>query len=668
MNIASFFRFSRWVLLGCLASTLHAQRSQESLGGEWRFALDPVDAGVEQEWFQPALPVDKWDKVTVPHCYSVDRRYHEFTGPAWYRKTFTAQRPEGARMFLHFDAVFYTARVWLNGIELGAHEGGYTPFEFDVTDALQEENCLVVRADNAWSRTTLPGAKTKVDYQSLNYGQMYPWMNYGGITRAVFLVCRPALSLDKVKVETVPDLATRSAALKISAVVKNRAADSWDPRELKLTVSCGGKRVPISLRISGEVVAPGADGRVEAEANLTNVQLWSLDRPVLYRLEAHAASDALAIDFGVRKIEIRGTRFYLNGEALSLGGANRPLDAPGYGSMDPPEILERDLRLMKAAGMELSRIDHYPVSTELLDWADAHGMLIIAEAGNWQMTPAQMSDPMMRGKYQSQAREMIERDWNHPSVIAWSLGNEFPSQTEEGQAWVRDMRDFTRSLDDTRLITFASNIAARPSITRAEDEASQYVDFVSANIYENHLAALQRLHALFPGKPVYVSEFGMRADAVADESERVAYLRRAMADFRQCADWLMGASIWTLNDYASIFPGSNPNGYRPWGLVTPERAVRGMYRAWQEEFSPAILAVKRHAAGGLEVTVVAREDFPRRPLHDYRLRVGSEVFMIETLSPGETRTFQAAPGSEGLPTKVTLESPGGFPVMSVDVK
>jgi beta-glucuronidase len=358
----------------------------------------------------------------------------------------------------------------------------------------------------------------------------------------------------------------------------------------------------------------------------------------------------------------------LNGGALSLGGANRPLDAPGYGSMDPPEILERDLRLMKAAGMELSRIDHYPVSTELLDWADAHGMLIIAEAGNWQMTPAQMSDPAMRRKYQGQAREMIERDWNHPSVIAWSLGNEFPSQTDEGQAWVRDMRTFTRSLDDTRLITFASNIAARPSIARAEDEASQYVDFVSANIYENHHAALQRIHALFPNKPVYVSEFGIRADAVAGEGERVAYLQRALADFRQCGDWLMGASIWTFNDYASIFPGSNPNGYRPWGLVTPERTLRGMYRAWQDEFSPATVAVKRTATGGIVIAVAARADFPRRALHDYRLRVGKETFIVNSLEPGETRTFQVTPASGGLASRVALESPGGFEVMSMEVK
>jgi beta-glucuronidase len=155
---------------------------------------------------------------------------------------------------------------------------------------------------------------------------------------------------------------------------------------------------------------------------------------------------------------------------------------------------------------------------------------------------------------------------------------------------------------------------------------------------------------------------------VADESERVAYLRQAMADFRQCADWLMGASIWTFNDYASVFPGSNPNGYRPWGLVTPERALRGMYRAWQEEFSPAILAVKRDPAGRLEVAVTARDDFPRQTLHHYRLRIGDEVFAIEALRPGETVTFTTARSTGGAAPKIVFEKPNGFEVVSLNAE
>ena len=155
-----------------------------------------------------------------------------------------------------------------------------------------------------------------------------------------------------------------------------------------------------------------------------------------------------------------------------MGGGNRPADYPGLGSVDPDSILFRDLKLMKSAGMEFSRIAHHAVPESLLNWADKHGMLIITEAGNWQMTTRQMSDPQMREKYKSQLKEMVERDWNHPSVIAYSLGNEFYSQKEEGKAWVRDMKEYVNKLDNSRLVTFASYMAFRDYIKKPEGEGN----------------------------------------------------------------------------------------------------------------------------------------------------------------------------------------------------
>ena len=660
MSHSKIFGLFLWLTLA-----LHAQSVRTPLNGEWSFALDPVDAGMQQEWFKPGLINEKWDKVTVPHCYSVDPRYHYFTGSTWYFKNLPgAPLPKDGRVFIRFEAVFYQATVWLNGKLLGGHEGGYTPFEFDVTGLLANENFLAVRVNNAWSTTTIPGAKTKVSYQSLNYGQLYPWMNYGGITRPVTLITRPDLYVDKVKVETTPDLVAKTARLSIQAFVRNRSSQPWNGNELGLAVYREGKKVPVEFKVAGREVGPQTDAvlRIEAALAREDVELWSLDAPVLYQAEVTAGKDAARVSFGIRTIAVQGTKLLLNGEAISLGGCNRPLDSPGNGSIDPPQILEKDLRLIKSGGMELSRISHYPVSTELLDWADRHGLLIIAEAGNWQLTPEQMASPSIRENYRTQAREMMERDWNHPSVIAYSLGNEYQSQTEEGKAWTKDMYAFTKSIDPSRLVTFASNIVARPSIKKPEDEASQYVDFISANIYGSHLASLQRIHALYPEKPVYVSEFGQRADAVKSEAERVAYLQRAMADFRQC-DFLIGASVWTFNDYESSFPGSNANGYRPWGLVAPDRTPRAMYYAWQKEFSPAVVTVRPVESGRLEVSIVARKDFPSHALRNYKLKVSGRVFDIPVLAPGESRTFMIEPGADLTEKTIELEKPGGFVIL-----
>lgn len=666
MAILSNFRRKILVLFCWLALALHAESARTPLGGEWRFALDPVDVGVPQEWFKAGLVNEKWDKVTVPHCYTVDPRFHYYTGSAWYFKSFGGAVPTGGvRTFIRFEAVFYRAEVWLNGTLLGAHDGGYTPFEFDLTGHLADENFLAVRVNNAWSTTTLPGAKTKVDYQSLNYGQLYPWMNYGGITRAVNLITRPEIYVDKVKIEAVPDLIAKTARLGVQVFVRNESSQPWNGNDLGLTVYRAGKKVAAEFKVASAMVAPQADAvlRIDAALAKGNVEFWSFDAPVLYEAEVTAGTDVARVPFGIRTVTVQGTKLLLNGESISLGGCNRPMDSPGNGSMDPPEILEKDLQLIKSGGMELSRIIHYPVSTALLDWADRHGLLIIAEAGNWQLTPEQMSDPAIREKFRAQMREMMERDWNHPSVIAWSLGNEYQSQTDEGKAWTKDMYAFSKLIDPSRLVTFASKIVALPSVQKPEDEASQYVDFVSANIYDHHLKNLQRIHALYPDKPVYVSEFGQRADMVADEQERVAYLHRAMADFRQCSDFLIGASVWTFNDYESLFPGSNANGYRPWGLVAPDRSPRAMYYAWQKEFSPAVVNARTLASGQVEISIMARRDFPSYSLRNYQLKVSGQVFEIPLLEPGQSRTFLIDSVTGQREKTIELAKPGGFVIL-----
>jgi beta-glucuronidase len=188
-------------------------------------------------------------------------------------------------------------------------------------------------------------------------------------------------------------------------------------------------------------------------------------------------------------------------------------------------------------------------------------------------------------------------------------------------------------------------------ITTGQDEASQYVDFVSANIYGDHLKVLQHIHALYPDKPVYVSEFGIRADQVKEEGARVKLLQDAMAAFRQC-DFLIGASVWTFQDYRSRFPGSNVNGYRPWGLVGPQREIRGMYMAWQEEFAPAVIQ-----RVGMKIRVTARNNFPSYTLRGYTVRCNGQTVPLRTLAPGESQEIAFDKG------EVELVKPGGFVIL-----
>jgi beta-glucuronidase len=351
--------------------------------------------------------------------------------------------------------------------------------------------------------------------------------------------------------------------------------------------------------------------------------------------------------FGIRRFEVHGEELHLNGRPVRLGGANRPSDDPKFGLIEPVAVVERDLRLMKTAGMELQRINHHAPPPALLDLADRLGMLIVPEAGNWQLQPSQMDDPAIRADFQQQMRELVERDWNHPSVVAWSVGNEYASDTPAGVRWTKDMAAFVRTLDSSRPITFASYRAFRADLARPEDEGSQFVDFVSINSYaaaDRLGAVLDLVHQRYPGKPIVISEFGLRNDK-ASRDERRGYFREGIAAIRQ-RPFVAGASVWTFQDYRSRFPDTAPNGYRPWGLVDPDRTPRDAYHIVAMEFAAARIAAAPLFVGKgrltVRVTVEARSDFPARAVRGLTLRMKSSevteplvVRPLPDLTPGQ---------------------------------
>jgi beta-glucuronidase len=633
-------------------------RTTIGLDGEWRFALDPTTEGEQDRWFAPDLDERRWDRVDVPHCWPVDPRY-QYTGRAWYRRTFSPPEDLGGRhVRLEFGAVFARARVWLNGTLLGAHEGGYTPFGFDVTRTLiaGKPNVLVLEVDNSWSTKTMPGARPGPDPTV----RMYPWWDYGGITRPVALIVSPAVYVQKQRVTAVPDLATGTAAIEATVWVRNTTARPVASR-LRLTIA--------RLDGDGEIAVAGGSGTLRASADTPPgettpvsvrttlprdaVRLWDLDRPTLYRVRAEVTTDSVGVDayaatFGIRRFEVRGTELHLNGRPVRLGGGNRPSDDPGFGAIEPVEVVERDVKLMKAAGMELQRISHYAAPPALLDLADRLGLLIVSEAANWQLRAPQMDDPAMRADFERQMREMVERDWNHPSVVAWSVGNEYASDTPAGVRWTKDMAAYVRAIDPSRPVTFASYRAARAELERPEDEGSHFVDFVTINTYappDQLGALLDRVHQRHPGKPIFISEFGLRADKVSSEEDRRRYFREAIAVMRQ-RPFVAGASVWTFQDYRSKFPDTAPNGYRPWGLVDQHRAPRDAYHVVAAEFAAAriVAAPVSRTEGRLtaRVTVEARPDFPARPVSGLTLRIQSgdatdplTVRTVPDLAPGQ---------------------------------
>jgi len=623
-----------------------------SLGGEWKFAADYQNWGDSREWFSPKYGDGSWDLLKVPGTWAHDPRFVGFIGAGWYRHRFVAPLvAPGEHVRLSFGAVFAKARVWLNGKFVGEHDGAYTPFELDVSGTLQPgaSNVLVVCADNRWTRSGNGNQPQQ---------QVVAWWDDGGIIRGVDLLIGPAVYVLQHKVEATPDLAAGTAVVYSKIWIRNTSL-----REERVTASAEIAREDEWLQLSEAsvtaVVPAGATVAVELRHALTRqqVSLWQLDRPVLYRWRTTIGGHAReTVRFGIRRFEIQGTGFLLNGHPIKLAGGNRHASYPGGGQDEPSEIVTRDLQLMKEGGFVFQRLSHYPVATAVLDWADRHGMLLIGEASHAAVGSADlMDDPQARQRFMREHRELIERDWNRPSIIAWSVGNEYASDTPAGLRWTKDMRDFTRQLDPSRLVTFVSNSAAKPGL-KGGDEGSAYVDFVCLNTYgatpQKNAENIDITHQRNPNKPLIVTEYGFRHDFAEDETVRIDWFREMLALVR-ARPFVSGLSIWSFNDYRSRYVGTSRNGWREWGIIDPDRNPRGTYHALRREHTGLTVREAVLRSGVLTVRLDARTDFPVFPPADLELRV--EFVDAQNRLLGEARlplragaaTTVAAPSGAG---------------------
>jgi hypothetical protein len=560
--------------------------------------------------------------------------------------------------------------VWLNGQRLGRHIGGYTPFEFDVTKYLVDgENTLVVAADNTFSQ----GA----------------WWSWGGISRSVELVRSDELVIDRQEIVATPDLATGTAEIVTTVVVRNAGDTDRAVTVSGSVTTAEGAAVPAAGTLSGTATVPaGGEVGIPLTAQLAagSFALWRLDDPRLYRLdvalaaggdEVHRVSDR----FGIRSFVIDGTSMLLNGEKVKLAGANRVSDNPIDGNTEPVDVVRRDLDRMKASGLDFTRIMHYPQSPELLDYADEIGMLLIAETPVWGGARNLLGEIV---QIQHEFREMVERDYNHPSVIAYSVGNEIASNSAAGIEYDRQMAIFSRAIDPSRYVTQVSNKIG--SISNGSQDGSQYMDFVSINMYGGFASGADHAHAMYPGVPIFVSEYSPDGYTFGINRESVDFRTGTgtSADAFRSRDFVAGWSQWTYNDYRSDYSGSSPNIVRGWGNIDVWGREKRAYDQVQSANAPvsafALSGISATADGGLGLVSITprgtlETDGPGYPLDGFRLLVrvaddagavvGGTVIELPTIEPGDAAIdvpVSWRDGGTGITATASLLSPTGYEV------
>ena len=513
-----------------------ATRDRRSLSGLWRFRTDPDGVGREQRWF--AAPLADAIDMPVPASYNdivPGRALHDHVGEVWYQSRVRVPHTwNDQRIVLRFDSATHRATVWVDGPEVGSrevvrHEGGYTPFEADVTDLVRPGAEVLVTAavDNVLTWETIPPGIVVETPRGRRQRYMHDFFNYAGLHRPVWLYATPHTYLDGLRVTTA---VLDPLAASVAATVGYRAEVAGDGA---VTV-----RATLLDADGTEVgTASGSDGTIA----VTAAHLWQPGEGYLYDLvvelvEGDTLVDSYRQKVGIRTVGIRGTEFLVNGAPFYFRGFGMHEDHAVLGKGQENAAMVHDFELLRWIGANSFRTSHYPYSEEILDYADAHGIVVIDETAAVGMNatvaavlgtridrvygPEAISDRTAATHAQA-IRELVERDGNRPSVVVWSIANEPESHTDDAVRYFSPLFELARSLDDTRPVGFVNvqfspagecRLTALSDLVMINRYYGWYVDTGDLGGAEDALDA-ELAEWAKEGKPILVTEFG--ADALA---------------------------------------------------------------------------------------------------------------------------------------------------------
>lgn len=571
--------------LACLVPQLMAQSfmlnpygcpDAVSLNGKWNAIVDPYSSGESMKYYLNRKPEKKSEfleysfegglQLNVPGDFNSqvpELNYYE--GNVWYQRSFEAQKKEGRRQSLYFAGVSYETKVWLNGVEVGRHEGSFTPFQFDITDQVKDGvNDLVVLVNNDRRPDGIPAMS-------------FDWWNYGGIMRDVFFLDRPAVHIRDYKVQLTPD---REG---IAGYVQLEGADS--PQEVTLAIEGLDVRHTLTTDDKGF-------GSFELKAA---PELWVPGNPKLYPVKISTGQDRIDDEIGFRTVSVKETEILLNGEPVFLKGVNFHEEVPqrlgrAYSEADAAMILGE----VKALGCNFIRTSHYPQNEHIVRAAERMGLMIWEEIPIWQ--GIDFTNAEVFKKAEMMLRDMIYRDKNRAAVIIWSVANETKPSEARDKMLVR-LVDLCHELDGTRLVAAAFDNPRYDGATktfRLEDKLAEAVDVVGVNKYLGWYTPFPLPPAeikwdVAAGKPLIFSEFGAEAlsgkrgpDDVAhewSEDYQAAVYRKNLEMFRNIPN-LRGTAPWVLFDFRSPYRRQQTyqNGWNRKGLLG-DKGQRKM--AWQ---------------------------------------------------------------------------------------
>lgn len=545
-------------------------RQYTLLNGKWNAIIDPYQQGRKTAIYRNRALKDKADfkeyafegglRLNVPSDWNSqipELKYYE--GTMWYARKFEINKKSDENLFLYFGAVNYRCRVYLNGTLIGSHEGGFTPFQFNVTNVVKEGgNFLAVEVDNTRTADAIPALS-------------FDWWNYGGITRDVMLVHTPKNYI-------------RDYFIQLDKYDSDRVH-----AEVQLSAQNAGQLVKIEipeLKIANKVFTDGT-GLAKATFRVRNLERWSPQAPKLYQVIVSSEVDEVKENIGFRNLYVKNTQIYLNDSPVfmkSIGLHEEISQRQGraYSEQDAIALLSE----AKGLGVNMIRLAHYPQNEYIVRLAEQMGLMLWEEIPVWQ--GIDFKDSSTRLKAQRMYTEMLLRDRNRCALTFWGVANE-TAPSESRNAFLKSLVELCHKMDTTRLITAAFDLPKLNSETNAfemEDDFIENLDVVSINKYMGWyhrwpMSPSEIRWNVALDKPLIFSEFGGEAlygqsgDSIVTSSWSEEYQEKLYKDNLEMFKYipnLAGISPWILFDFRSPyrFHPTNQEGWNRKGLISDQ--------------------------------------------------------------------------------------------------
>ena len=591
-------------------------RRRISMDGMWKFCLDEKAVGEKEGWMD-GIPGE--EMIPVPASFQdfyTEKDIREYTGDFWYETDFFVPGEwEGREILLRFGAATHRASVYVNGILITEHEGGFLPFSAKVTTVVRYDsyNKVVVKVNNELTCTNIPCGETITLPNGKKMSKPYfDFFNYAGLQRSVYLLALPGESI----VDFDLDYAIHGKNAEVSYQIRTN----------------GEHAVQLALfDAKGHCVAQ-KDGK-EGVLYVENARLWQVRNAYLYRLRIRIMDGEELIDeyeqeIGIRTVKVEGTDILINGEPVYLKGFGKHEDSDIVGRGFSIGIMKRDFELMKWIGANSFRTSHYPYSEEIYQMADREGFLIIDEVPAVGMFQSLMNfmeastgkqtaffeketTPVLLKAHLRAIEEMIERDKNHPSVVAWSLLNEPETTNEAAVPYFKEVFDLANKLDmQKRPRTFALIMNSLPDTCKCY----QFSDIIALNRYYGWYMKggyeISVAEELFRkemnawkekklNKPFIFTEYG--ADTLASEHKLPSvmwsqeyqdeYLKMTHEVF-DSYDFIKGEQIWNFADFQTTEGIMRVNGNKK-GVFTRQRQPKDIAYKLKERWENLPLDYKK---------------------------------------------------------------------------